>query len=280
MQRLRFSALDLQQPHFHCAWTQVGIGERTFRHTHDFPEMFLVTSGGCLHRVNGGSQELAGGDLVWIEADDAHDFEGLAPGGVQFINLAIEPGWWAGFRSLFSTTCDPASSRVSRAPTVCRLKPGEFSRVETALRALRMGRPLEDWLLILALREALPAILRGQGAGDDPVPGWLSDLAALMRNPDLVAKPIGWWQAKAGCSKAHLARCCRKYFGRTLTDLLNEARIAGAQSRLLLGQETVAAVAGEVGFENLGHFHAVFRNRTGCTPVQWRRRQANSTVPR
>ena len=136
------------------------------------------------------------------------------------------------------------------------------------------------FLLILALREALPAILRGQGAGDDPVPGWLSDLAALMRNPDLVAKPIGWWQAKAGCSKAHLARCCRKYFGRTLTDLLNEARIAGAKSRLLLGQETVAAVAGEVGFENLGHFHAVFRNRTGCTPVQWRRRQANSTVPR
>jgi AraC family cel operon transcriptional repressor len=280
MQRLKFSALDLQQPHFHCAWTRVGIGERTFRHTHDFPELFLVTSGRGRHLVNGVGQELADGDLVWIEADDAHGFEGLAPGGLRFINLAIEPGWWDGFRRLFNPACDPASVRASRAPAVCRLKPDEFSRVETALRALLMGRHVEDWLLILALREALPAILHGHGDADDPVPRWLGDLAALMRSPELVAKPIGWWQAKAGCSKSHLARCCRKHFGRTLTETLAEARIAEAQARLLLGRKTVTAIAAEVGFENLGHFHSVFKHRTGCTPVEWQRRQANSTVPR
>jgi AraC-like DNA-binding protein len=280
MQRLRFSALDLQQPHFHCGWTRVGIGERTFRHTHDFPELFFVTSGRGRHLVNGGSQDLGDGDLVWIEADDAHSFEGSGPDGLRFINLALEPGWWSGFRRLFTPACDPASTRASRAPTVCRLKPDEFSRVEAALRALLTGRHVEEWMLILALREVLPAILRGHGDADEPIPRWLGDLAALMRSPDLVAKPIGWWQAKAGCSKSHLARCCRKHFGRTLTETLAEARIAEAHARLLLGRKTVAAIAAEVGFENLGHFYSVFKRRTGCTPVEWRRRQANSTVPR
>jgi AraC family cel operon transcriptional repressor len=280
MQRLIFASLRPPQPHFHCAWTHVGAGERTFGHTHDFPELFLVTSGAGRHAVNGGVQDLAGGDLVWMEAADRHCFEGLAPDGLRFINLALQPAWWSGFRSLFSPPCDPATRRAGGEPEIRSLQADEFKRVETALKALLTGGAVDDWWLMAALREAIPVFMREHRAGTDAAPQWLKSLSGLMRDPELAARPISWWQAKASCSKAHLARCCRKHYGRTLTDLLVEARMAQAEARLLIGRETVAAIAAEVGFENLGHFHAVFKRRTGWTPIEWRRRQANAIVPR
>lgn len=280
MQRLIFASLRPPQPHFHCAWTHVGAGERTFGHTHDFPELFLVTSGTGRHAVNGGVQDLAGGDLVWMEAVDRHCYEGSAPDGLRFINLALQPAWWSGFRSLFSPPCDPATRRGGKAPEIRSLQPDEFKRVETALKALLTGGAVDDWWLMAALREAIPVFMREHRPGTDAAPQWLKSLAGLMRDPELAARPISWWQAKASCSKAHLARCCRKHYNRTLTDLLVDARMAQAEARLLIGRETVAAIAAEVGFENLGHFHAVFKRRTGWTPIEWRRRQANAIVPR
>jgi AraC family cel operon transcriptional repressor len=283
MQRLVFSSLLLPllpHPHFHCDSTRVAAREITFEHSHDFSELFLVTAGRGLHRVNGGRQELQAGDLLWVEADDAHFYEGPETGELQFLNLALEPGWWARFRGLFAPPSEPGRWRSGGLPRPRHLQRDSFARVEQALQALVRVGPLDDWQLISALQASLPLLVQGDEEKADKAPAWLKMLVGLMREPKLVANPLSWWQAKAGCSKEHLARSCRKHYGKTLTDMLNAARIAQVQARLLGGKETVSTLALELGFEHIGHFHALFKAHTGCTPLEWQRRQTQATVPR
>lgn len=48
-------------------------------HTHDFYEIFLVAEGKAIHEVNGSSQLLSKGSLVYIRPSDTHYYKPLIP---------------------------------------------------------------------------------------------------------------------------------------------------------------------------------------------------------
>lgn len=280
MKRLAFSELQFRHAHFYCTWTHVAVGERTFVHTHDFPEVFFVVEGGGVHHVNARPQVIGTGDLVWVEAADVHFFEGTGGGLLRFVNLALEPRWWRTFSGLFVQ--DLGFQEPGRGPEarLWSLRADDRARAEAVLGRLVLGRRAEDADLIGALLQVSAMLGRARvDAGPRP-PAWLKDLVGMMREAGNCARPLAWWQAKAGCSKEHLARCCRQHYNRTLTDLLNEARIARAQAKLMERRETVASIALATGFDHLGHFYALFKKATGHSPLEWQRLQTNATVPR
>lgn len=111
-------------------------------------------------------------------------------------------------------------------------------------------------------------------------PPWLQELVLEMNHPDLMVHRIRFWQERSLRCPEHLARCCRKHYGVTLTELLNRARIERAKFRLGSGDVKLAGVAYEVGFHNLGYFYRVFRQTQGCTPGQWLTKLKCSTIPK
>ena len=58
-------------------------------HNHVFYEFFLITSGKCLHFVNGQTQRLSEGALVFIRPEDTHCHEYDGKNDCQFINSAF-----------------------------------------------------------------------------------------------------------------------------------------------------------------------------------------------
>lgn len=73
-------------------------------------------------------------------------------------------------------------------------------------------------------------------------------------------------------SDAHLSRLFRKFTGFTFTQYVNYQRIILSHSMLANKSISIGKVALECGFENLTHFGRVFRQLTGYSPREYRKR--------
>jgi AraC-like DNA-binding protein len=75
----------------------------------------------------------------------------------------------------------------------------------------------------------------------------------------------------SGCSPATFARRFTRLTGTTVVDYLHALRIQEVQRVLLESDRPITDVAFAAGFNNLAHFNAIFKRRTGCSPSQYRK---------
>jgi AraC-like DNA-binding protein len=161
--------------------------------------------------------------------------------------------------------------------------------IDLAVPELRVPRPggesirlaLSELMFIEALRRHLAAqAARG--------PGWLAGL----RDPQvgraialLHADPAREWTLdrlarETGVSRSVLAERFAARLGETPMRYLTLWRMQLAARRLADGTETVAAVAGRIGFRSEAAFSRRFKEVTGLAPADWRRRNAAREEPR
>lgn len=77
-----------------------------------------------------------------------------------------------------------------------------------------------------------------------------------------------------GLSERSLRRRCQALLGMTWDEYRRRARLLAAIDMLAHGQDSIARVAAEVGFESQSAFAKAFRQFTGETPARFRRRRA------
>ncbi|GAB3524378.1 AraC family transcriptional regulator [Emticicia fontis] len=68
---------------------------------------------------------------------------------------------------------------------------------------------------------------------------------------------------------------CRYFKSRTRKTyvyFLNEIRLSNARKMLMDNQLDISQISLECGFQNLSHFHRIFKTQTGVTPLVYRRR--------
>lgn len=283
MRHLVFRSLRGRQEHHHIAVSRVRPGERTALHTHDFPEFFLTLEGSGTHYWNGRRNRLECGELVFVQATDHHRFECGERESLRLLNLALAPEWWKNLENLLAGHA-PAGDTPRRRRVLDAREAAECGR---HLRwVLNGGR--DDAVALITTVSLLAGALRTPpepGAlaphGDFArAPEWLARLVNELEDTEAGDRPLSHWQRRSGRSPEHLARCCRKYLGCTLTDLVNRARLNRVKVELRSGGK-VASSALEAGFHNLGHFYRTFRRVEGCSPKQWSNAHgAAATVPR
>lgn len=284
MRRLHFARLTDRQAHHHLAITRLSAGQVTFAHTHDFPEIFLVTDGEGVHCWNGRELPVSRGSLAWVEPADRHHYRSGPEKGLEFINLALALWWWRKFARLFRPAMAPARKASGEPRGHRRLREVVTATLEHDLRSWLAAAPADPVRLVqltAALVHALHApvaAVRGAGVA---APDWLAKWQADLAEPRLVSEPLKFWQKRSGRSPEHLARSCRRFYGAAPTELISRARIAHVQARLRRGESKVAMLAIEAGFQNLGYFYRTFRRIAGSTPRAWLAAQAaDAVVPR
>lgn len=72
-------------------------------------------------------------------------------------------------------------------------------------------------------------------------------------------------------SERHLSRLFQQELGLSLTDYITACRIDRAKELLSGSQLSITDVSAQVGFNYPAYFTKVFRDKTGVTPVQYRR---------
>ena len=250
-------------------------------HCHDYYELFLITSGRCLHRVNGGVQTLAEGALVFIRPDDTHayDYCGGEAGereDCSFINIpcapqAVEDAFrylgGAAFSARFTDPEMPPATRLSREEAEELI--GTYER----LKFLSTVDKAHARLLLRSLLAEVFARYFPQpcGAETDGIPPWLEALLIQMQKRENFSQGLGRLEALAQRSPGYLSRVFRRYLGQTPTAYINALRLDFAKSLLLSTRLSIVEVSLEAGFENLSHFYHLFRGRFHAAPGDFRR---------
>ncbi|WP_025761766.1 AraC family transcriptional regulator [Dyadobacter tibetensis] len=68
-----------------------------------------------------------------------------------------------------------------------------------------------------------------------------------------------------------LNNACRKFLGKTTSDVISEKVVMEAKRRLLYSDDNLAEIAYELGFTDPSHFNKFFRKQTGVLPGLYRK---------
>jgi AraC family transcriptional regulator of arabinose operon len=83
--------------------------------------------------------------------------------------------------------------------------------------------------------------------------------------------PLDALARTVGLSVSRLSHLFRQQVGLTPQQFIERERITRAKQLLELTSRTVAAIAGEVGYENPFYFTLRFKRHTGLSPTEWRK---------
>ncbi|MFI5695499.1 AraC family transcriptional regulator [Kribbella sp. NPDC051586] len=257
-------------------------------HFHPQVELTLITKGSGTRIVGDSIENYWPGDLTLIGADVPHTYASGADSAeheavvVQFRPDFLGAEFWD--RPEFVTIGGLLAAAAGG------LNLAADDGIEAAMRELAVGGPAERTLRLLGLLSRLadhaPRILstatvhRPVGAPAreraDAVHTYLSaNYTTPIRLGDVAAV--------AHLTPTAFSRFFRRTFGRTLTDYVNELRVAAACRLLGDTDLAIADIAARVGYENLANFNRRFRELKGTNPRDYRRTlngdQGNGSEP-
>jgi AraC family cel operon transcriptional repressor len=242
-------------------------------HTHDFYEAFFVQSGTATHVCNGRSRRLRPGSLVFIRPPDAHGFRPLAGSEVfRFINVAFPAPAWRELRARYELADHPffQEPETTPDPPTPDLQAAQTRRVDALFQQMLTGDASvlarDSFLLNLALELGSS---RSRELPED-LPPWLRHALHAFDPREHLAGGVNALARLADRGPEHLSRLMRRHLGLTPSQWLNRQRLDYAARLLETTSLAVGEVALEAGFENLSHFHRLFKGQHGVTPRQYR----------
>ncbi len=239
-------------------------GTTITRHRHEFAEVFWCEAGTGYHRCGDQDLPLQPGDTLCINPDDIHAL-GAGPDGLTFVNASFLP---QAVRDLATRHQAHWPWRPGQAPCPRRL-------------TLRARERLDEWVSDLALAEIdeltrdaflldLMRLLNSANDGPD-APRWLREALAVFCDPLHLGGGTARLASLCNRSSDQLNRQVRRCLGITATELVNRLRLDSAARMLVYSRQSVAEIAASCGLPHAGHFHQLFRQRYGVTPLRYRR---------
>jgi len=251
-------------------------------HTHDHPELFWIESGRGIHLVNGEDRPMEAGYFALIRADDEHVlYSTSSDEPLRLVNVTFRPEIWTRIRrryfkgkSLFFDQKD-IREREFQLGTDVR----ERLRLLASDLTAGAGDLLSGEAFVTGTLSALANLSR-LSPPHAQAPDWLAEATDRIRRFPHFTKGIAEFVRLAGRSHEHTSRECRRAYGKSPRDFVNEARLRWATSQLAATEMGIVDIAMESGFDNLGHFYKLFHALHGMTPARYRSRFASKVTAR
>lgn len=240
------------------------------KHDHDYFELFLITSGQCLHRVNDATQELSQGHLVFIRPTDTHNFQSISVRLCHLTNLVILP---AQIDKYFQQYRSDVENRFfwsnNKLPDVHMFAGPAFDSIIENLRALEIERQ-SQLLLDKCLTSVFSWLCQNQNDTHPHMPNWMREACDKVLEPEYFRLGAAGFVQAAGRGHEHVCRSAKKYLGQAPSSYVNNIRLNYAARRLSHSEISIMEIALECGIENIGHFYKLFQKRFDMTPRQYR----------
>lgn len=255
---------------FHFARKQLAKRFPEAAHDHDFFEVFLIEAGSTLHWINGTTQSLEAGQLVFVRPSDVHAFRADNKAGCQIINVMFRTETAEHLTSRYSETVEGRFfDKRGEVPDLHTLGPARFARAVTVAEQLQTAdrslARIEEFLLVLMNRVALP-----NSEVSDATPRWFEEARSAALSPEVFRKGGAGFVEAAGRSHEHVCRTCKSATGYTPSEYVNRIRINHAAQLLRSSEMPVDDVIESCGFENVSYFYRLFRKQMGVTPKSYR----------
>ncbi|MCS6835290.1 MAG: AraC family transcriptional regulator [Anaerolineae bacterium] len=258
----------------------------TREHRHDFYEVFLIVSGMVNHHINGNTEQLSQGCLVFIRPDDRHYFSGVTDHNCRLINLAFARSLFDDLAAFLGPQVVQSSLLQSDQPPTVWLSSTERSQLADEFQrwGKQLYRPKAESRL--ELRVMLAGVLTRYYLNNArstsklrPAPDWLTEICQKMYEEKHFIEGRAALMRLANRSPEYVNRTFRLYLNMTPSEFINGLRLDYAAELLLQTQRSVIDICFETGFGNLSHFYHRFKERWGCSPEQFRKTRRDPLVP-
>lgn len=260
---------------FHYARSRFDRGLVNPEHSHDYFEIFFIEGGEGLHHINGKTQKLSRGSLVFIRPDrDVHAFSGhgLLKWTVAFpasIFSHLSKRYFGGDASFYGREKMPRLLQLDRrGMDTLTLFVAKLDRLRRDIRTL------ETFLLNVfgefCVSNETKASL-GKMGEEKVLPAWVEKSLKEIAKPEHLQAGTRELARLAGKNPAYVSREVRKWTGKSPRDWVTEARLDYAAKELEIGERDILQISLDCGYQNLGHFYKLFQKRFGMTPWRFRR---------
>lgn len=234
-------------------------------HSHDFFELFWVQNGKVRHHLPDRTVTLEEGTVTFMRPGQRHALQGRGENALV-VTLCIHP--------------DTIKTLAKRHPTLkghlfwsdaALVQHQRDMRQFAALNhaAVLLERSTQNSLAAEAFLLPLCADLTENIYAKD-VPEWLNQACNAAKDPAIFRNGAAGFAALTGKAHPHVSRSMRKYLGQTPSDFVNDLRMTHAARALITDSEAISSIAQECGIPNMSHFHKLFREAHGMTPLQYR----------
>ncbi|MGG4095998.1 MULTISPECIES: AraC family transcriptional regulator [Paenibacillus] len=244
-------------------------------HWHEFYELSYVVSGKGEHRLNGSSYPLSSGTIFLLTPADFHELASLEEEPLEIYNVIFTEAmmddsvyhWLFGGKLLLQAQLEE------------KQLPGVFADYERMREENGTWREGSEIVIRATLQRLLVDLYRGSAANRiQPTNGTRDRQLNLNLQKALIYIHHHFREdlrledaaGQAQYSATYFSECFSKSVGQSFQRYLQNVRMQFAESLLQASSLPVTEICYVSGFNTLGHFERVFRQRKGMSPRQYR----------
>jgi len=259
-------------------------------HAHDFVEIVLIGKGSCTHHYHNTEVRLIPGDLFVVLPHETHSYdinEDVIIYNCIFYDQALKEDWAELQRigGIFDMlVVEPLYRAESTNQEIMHLKPAELSFAENIMK--RMFDEQNDRLAGYKLAQKAYLILLLTFMGRIWVKQVNLDSQENIGKRDLLTEALKFLETnyeseiqipdlalKVFMSPQRFRKVFKDVTGMTPLDYINAIRINRAVDLLKDDSLSIAEVSQQIGILDTNYFSRLFKQRTGSTPSEYRKKQ-------
>ena len=253
------------------------------RHTHDFSELIIITSGGGKHWIDGDTYSVKAGDIFLIQGNTEHYFEDRYKLGM--FNIMFDDSYLrehlrslrslSGFNAFF--LFEPTYRRSHKFKSHLHITEEAMRPLMTKLQEmqdeLKNKRTGSDLILLAKSLEIFVFISREYSRTKNPMVHSLFRLGELISMLENNYKEL--WTLKriskiTSMAPSTLLPVFKKVTGYSPIDYLLQVRLSKAADLLLKTEDPISEIAQECGFPDSNYFSRQFKKKYNLSPRDYR----------
>lgn len=239
-------------------------------HSHDFAEVFWLDSGRCWHHINGHRELIDSNCLVFVRPSDCHFFSRYKSVRAELYNIAFKKELLDHLQSRYPHCVLPIFPPKATRPVILTVSKKIKTFLHQAFQELNGSQQntlaIERFLinLMYMIQPSIPEV------PSQRVPVWLANALHEIQAVENFTKGSSAFYKLCSKCPEHVCRELKKRTGKTVSDVVNEARLQHAANLLATSSKDVVSIALECGYESLSHFYRLFKKSYDLTPAKYR----------
>lgn len=250
----------------------VGVGTTFPLHTHNYYEYFLVTSGRAMHIVNGMSQVVSRGSLVFVRPSDVHYYDYYKEDDFEFWNAGVPKGAFSRVMNLYNV--DESQFCSSILPPHVHLGTVLVNDTNLILETLKNtpdSKKRNNMYMMVLSRIVYLMLTCSEPSTHTEIPSWMLAIIQNMDKPENFIAGLPRLLQLANYSQAHVNRSFKQYLYTTPTHYINGLRLRHAYKLLTETDDQILTISNACGFNNISYFYALFKKMYGMCPNELRK---------
>ncbi len=260
-------------------------------HKHDFTELVVVLRGTCVHVVEGRAYPISAGEVFVVQGNMTHGFREMED--FELVNVMYSPSLLGsvreylrripGYHAMF--VLEPSCRRRRRFDCRLRLDAKSLGEVGDLLDAMRkeLSEKAAGYEAVLTAQLIrLVAYLSRRYARVKAPAGQalvrMGQIITHLENHCTEAVSLHDLAARSNMSVNSFLRAFKEATGTSPIHYQHSLQINRARQFLRRTDLTISEAAWAAGFEDSNYFARQFRRYAGCTPSQYRRQSALSSI--